>query len=43
MANPLIYLVRPAGVEPATCGFEVRIFINKANFALIIAYLFQST
>jgi hypothetical protein len=24
MANLLIYMVRPAGIEPATCGFEAR-------------------
>jgi hypothetical protein len=31
--NPLIYLVRPAGFEPAAYGFEVRIseFPNPLN------------
>ena len=22
--KPLLYMVRPAGLEPATCGFEAR-------------------
>ena len=34
--NPLVSVVRPAGFEPAACGFEVRFFKNSLIVSQVV-------